>query len=274
MQVSWFLRSSLKTTCSLSWFVHVHCLNCVSTAFSPLTSDLVVHLWTKLVHYIRKTPQTAAELFLVTLWMTCIAPPLWVLYSLILCVCACRYFIHFSHSLTHTHTLHTHTHTLHTHTLEHHTLTGTHTQHTHWDRVNIHSQHTPYLRADTDTLSCHVQHGYNQEDQDNGHEVLPKAFALHVCVWACVSVCMSVCVSVWVCMSVCVSVCMSVCVSVWVCMSVCVWVYVWVCVSVWVWVCVCSECVCVCVYECVCVCKWVRKMNEVSTRTHTENETV
>ena len=76
-------------------------------------------------------------LLFLTLWMTCIAPPL-EYYTVSFSVCV-RYFIHFSHSLTHTHTfIHTHTHTLththtHTHTLTHtHTYTHTHTLiHTH-----------------------------------------------------------------------------------------------------------------------------------------------
>ena len=42
---------------------NVHCLNCVSTEYSLFLLSLVTWLFTcgaKLVHYIRKTPQTAA----------------------------------------------------------------------------------------------------------------------------------------------------------------------------------------------------------------------
>ena len=194
--------------------------------------------------------------------MTCIAPPLWVLYSLILCVCACRYFIHFSHSLTHTHTfIHTHTHTLththtHTHTLTHtHTYTHTHTlihthtlthtlihtlTHTHsyiltrsHTHSYIHSHMLTHIRAER-TLSegphdrCLDLPGCNHVERDN-----------------CVSVALRyecVCVS-----------------------------HVWVCVSVWVCVCVWVMC-CTCVWMCVCV---LSEKNEWSIYTHTlENETV
>ena len=186
---------------------NVHCTNHVSTEYSLfllLTSDLVVHLWTKLVHYIRKTPQTAAASIPSdhSGWHG-IAPPLWhtYTYSLILCVCACS-ILHSFFSLTYTHThihTHTHTHTSLTHTLTHtHTYTQSYILLTH-TLIHTLTQHTSYIlkvTQDTHTYThtAHTDYTYVQSERisEGPHDrCLDLPGCNHVETWVCMSVCRS-----------------------------------------------------------------------------------